>query len=104
MRTSQRPVRSPAGFFGASGFQGGLDADRISKIRSPTILSSPGAIMYAVIEMPVSFEARAPPRPPSPPPARAILGSVVYRMFETSSPVMPSLAGSQLMERPGLLL
>src|SRR5262245_25145791 len=71
--------------------------------RSATILSSPGSIMYAVMETPVSAAAAVSPRPARPPPPpSAIRGSVFQRVSETSRPGMPSFSLSQRIVRPGL--
>src|SRR5213592_2617044 len=71
-------------------------------MRSATTLSSPGCIIQAVTEIDVVPGSASLPRPPPPAPS-AILGLVLANSSATSSPVIFSLAGSQLMVSDGLL-
>src|SRR5206468_10128038 len=69
-------------------------------MRSATTLSSPGCIIQAVTEMDVVPDSASLPPPPAP---SAILGLVLASSSATSSPVIFSLAGFQLMVSDGLL-
>ena len=76
-------------------------ADSTAWIRSATTLSSPGCIIQAVTEIDV-VPALGLVALRQPPPT-AILGLVLASSSATSSPVMCSVAGSQVMVSDGLL-
>src|SRR6266705_1566462 len=71
-------------------------------MRSATTLSSPGCIIHAVTEIDVVSGSASLPRPPPSAPS-AILGLVLASSSATSSPVIFSLVGSQVMVSDGLL-